>query len=870
MSISKKLWLIIVLAASAVLIVLAVGLVSKRNSMIEAHENATKQVVETAWGVMASFDARANAGEISQSEAQRLAILQIKNLRYAEKEYFWINDMQPRMVMHPVKPELDGKDLTASTDPTGKPLFLDMVATVKASGAGFVNYRWPRPGSEQPVAKISYVKGYAPWGWIVGSGVYVDDIDAAIQREMFSLGGLALLVIALMASFIFFTARSIKERIALAASVANAVSHGHYENRIATEGQDEIAGLLHSLQVMQTTLLERMQAEKVSTAEMSRLKCALDNVQINVRVADNDGKLIYVNKTLQETLRRYEKEFQRAIPDFSAAQAVGRSVGMFYADPEAALARLRNLQSVTSTQMVLGGRSYNVVTAPILAANGERLGSVGQWVDLTEQLVAEMEISAIVEAAAEGEFSSRISETGKNGFFLKLAQELNRLLITCEVGLSEVVRVLAALAQGNLTQTISNAYSGTFGQLKNDSNATVANLTETIGLIQESADTINTAAKEIASGNTDLSQRTEEQASSLQETAASMEELTSTVRQNADNARQANQLALGASSVAVKGGQVVNEVVGTMSSISASSKKIVDIISVIEGISFQTNILALNAAVEAARAGEQGRGFAVVATEVRNLAQRSAAAAKEIKTLIDDSVRNVSQGAQQVDEAGKTMSEIVTAVKRVTDIMGEITAASAEQSQGIDQVSRAISQMDEVTQQNAALVEQAAAAAESLEEQAQEMIRRMSAFTLADRHQITHAASNVALLSAQPNVGFSFDNAIDAHNKWKMRLINYIKGNSKENLEADKVSRDDVCALGCWIYGDATAYQQLPEYAEVKHHHAAFHKSVGAIVQCVHDKQIDEAMMRLGGEFYQQSNQTIGAIKVLQDKVKQL
>jgi methyl-accepting chemotaxis protein len=594
----------------------------------------------------------------------------------------------------------------------------------------------------------------------------------------------------------------------------------------------------------------------------------LDNVQINVRVADNDGKLIYVNKALQETLYRCEKEFQRDIPNFTAATAVGRSVGMFYADPEAALARLLNLKTIANTQMVLGGRSYNVVTVPIIGVDGERLGTVGQWVDLTEQLVAEMEISAIVEAAAEGEFSSRITETGKNGFFLKLAQELNRLINTCEVGLAEVVRVLGALAKGDLTETITNSYKGTFGQLKDDSNATVANLTETIGLIQESADTINTAAKEIASGNTDLSQRTEEQASSLQETAASMEELTSTVRQNADNARQANQLALGASSVALKGGAVVNQVVGTMSSISASSKKIVDIISVIEGISFQTNILALNAAVEAARAGEQGRGFAVVATEVRNLAQRSAAAAKEIKTLIDDSVRNVGQGAHQVDEAGKTMSEIVNAVKRVTDIMGEITAASAEQSQGIDQVSRAISQMDEVTQQNAALVEQAASAAESLEEQAQEMMRRMSAFTLADQRQIAHTSSKVALLAAPTNAGFSFDSAIDAHNKWKMRLINYIKGNSKEKLEVEKVSRDDVCPLGCWIYGDATEYQQLPEYAEVKSHHAAFHKSVGGIVQCVHDNHTDEAMMRLGGEFYQQSNQTIGAIKILQAKVK--
>ncbi|MGP1679549.1 MAG: methyl-accepting chemotaxis protein [Burkholderiales bacterium] len=256
------------------------------------------------------------------------------------------------------------------------------------------------------------------------------------------------------------------------------------------------------------------------------------------------------------------------------------------------------------------------------------------------------------------------------------------------------------------------------------------NLADIIGHINETAGTISIASAEIASGNADLSQRTEEQASSLEETASSMEQLSSTVKQNAENARQANQLAIGASAVAVKGGQVVSEVVGTMSSINESSKKIVDIIGVIDGIAFQTNILALNAAVEAARAGEQGRGFAVVASEVRNLAQRSAAAAKEIKALIGDSVDKVGAGTELVDEAGKTMQEIVTSVKRVTDIMSEITAASQEQSSGIEQVNQAITQMDQVTQQNAALVEEAAAAAESMQEQTQDLTQAVAAFNV--------------------------------------------------------------------------------------------------------------------------------------------
>jgi methyl-accepting chemotaxis protein len=297
--------------------------------------------------------------------------------------------------------------------------------------------------------------------------------------------------------------------------------------------------------------------------------------------------------------------------------------------------------------------------------------------------------------------------------------------------LNEAVGVAQKVAAGDLTSEVvvkTKDETGILLQALKDMNESLVKI---VGDVRSSTDSIGTASKQIAAGNADLSQRTEEQASSLEETASSMEELTSTVKQNAENAKQANQLAAGASAVAVKGGAVVGQVVTTMSSINESSKKIVDIISVIDGIAFQTNILALNAAVEAARAGEQGRGFAVVASEVRTLAQRSAAAAKEIKELISDSVNKVEDGSKLVDEAGKTMDEIVSSVKRVTDIMAEITAASQEQSAGIEQVNQAITQMDEVTQQNAALVEEAAAAAESMQEQAQTLTQAVSIFKLA-------------------------------------------------------------------------------------------------------------------------------------------
>ncbi|MDH6591125.1 methyl-accepting chemotaxis protein [Variovorax sp. TBS-050B] len=298
--------------------------------------------------------------------------------------------------------------------------------------------------------------------------------------------------------------------------------------------------------------------------------------------------------------------------------------------------------------------------------------------------------------------------------------------------LSQAVEVAQSVAAGDLTRRIEVQSRDETGQLMQALRSMNDALANVVGGVRHGTDAIATASGQIAAGNQDLSSRTEEQASSLEETAASMEQLTSTVKQNADNARQANQLALSASEVAVKGGNVVGQVVDTMASINASSKKIVDIIGVIDGIAFQTNILALNAAVEAARAGEQGRGFAVVASEVRSLAQRSGAAAKEIKGLIDDSVGKVDMGSTLVGEAGKTMEEIVGSVRRVTDIIGEITAASQEQSSGIEQVNQAIAQMDQVTQQNAALVEEAAAAAQSMREQASSLVDAVSVFRLKD------------------------------------------------------------------------------------------------------------------------------------------
>jgi len=516
-----------------------------------------------------------------------------------------------------------------------------------------------------------------------------------------------------------------------AKGIAMEIADGNLTQDIQLKPKDN-SSLLYAMKHMQQQLLTRITAERKAAEEILRVKIALDNVSTGVMIADNDRNIIYANQKVINIIGKAEAGISRQLPKLSIDNLVGANMDSFHVNPSHQAKMLNALTGSYEANMILGGRSMVVIANPVVNAQGQRLGTVAEWRDRTDEVRAENEVAAIVEAAAMGDFSMRFDLNGKEGFLRHLGEDINRLVHTSEAGLNEVVRVLNALSRGDLTETITNDYAGTFRQLKDDSNTTVEKLKEIIGQIRDAADGINTGTKEIAAGNNNLSYRTEQQAASLEQTAASMEELTSAVHHNAANAEQANRLAVDASNIAGKGVDVVGQVVVTMNDINESSRKIGDIISVIDDIAFQTNILALNAAVEAARAGEQGRGFAVVAVEVRNLAQRAASAAGEIKDLITDSVGKVSAGSKLVTQAGQTMEEIVNSIRGVTEMMAEITAASAEQSSGIEQVNQAIAQMDDVTQQNAALVEQAAAAAESLEEQAQNLVGTVSGFKVDD------------------------------------------------------------------------------------------------------------------------------------------
>lgn len=470
--------------------------------------------------------------------------------------------------------------------------------------------------------------------------------------------------------------------------------------------------------------------QKLQSTTNMRIKIALDNAGANVMVADTDFNIVYMNDILQKMLHEAEPEIRKALPNFNAGKLIGTNIDIFHKNPAHQRGMMQNLTSTIETNIKVGKFDFNLLVNPVTNTDGERLGTVVEWKDMTQELAIEAEINEVVNAAASGDFTRRLSTEGKEDFMLSLADNMNAIGSNTQAATDDLARVLAELAQGNLTEKIDADYEGTFELLKNSANGTAKQLTSIVSQVNSSAGEVASAASELSTGSDDLSRRTEAQASALEETAASMEELAVTVKKNADNAGDANKLADKSREMAVNGGEVAKQAVEAMGVIEESSQKVSDIIGVIDDLAFQTNLLALNAAVEAARAGEAGKGFAVVAEEVRTLAQRSAQASNEIKSLITSSNTQVKSGVELVNNAGTALDEIMGSISKVAEIVSEIASASSEQTQGIDEVNVAIAEMDDMTQQNSSLVEESTAAARVLERQAAEMQRLMSFFKI--------------------------------------------------------------------------------------------------------------------------------------------
>jgi methyl-accepting chemotaxis protein len=640
-------------------------------------------------------------------------------------------------------------------------------------------------------------------------------------RQHFMLITLSTVVIISLLGMLL--ARGITRPIGTINTLMQRIADGDNVEIPYTGKRDEIGEMARTVEVVRQNVVEA-----------TRLRLALHNASANMMIVDEDLTIVYLNPAVAAFLEGAEKAIQKDLPQFKVEGLVGRSIDVFHKNPSHQRGMLAKMSSTFKTSIVVGGRNFNLIANPIFGKNGERLGSMVEWIDgMAEgivgavnqtQAVIEFELDGTIvkandnflkalgytleeirgkhhrifcdaayaatpeykqfwEALGRGEYQqsdySRINKSGQviwinaaynpirdlNGKVIKIvkiAADITASKLTIlenERGIAESVEVLKNLATGNLTQKIEGDYKGTFRDIKSALNSTIDRLCDMVKQIVGAAQSVNAAASEISAGSTDLSQRTEEQASSLEETAASMEEITGTVKQNSANAATANELSSKANAVASDGGKVVEEAVSAMGNIEKSSKKISDIIGVIDEIAFQTNLLALNAAVEAARAGDAGKGFAVVASEVRSLAGRSASASKEIKALINESAGQVQTGAELVNQAGETLRNIVNSVQQVAAIVADISSASQEQATGIDEVNTAITQMDEVTQQNAALVEENTAAAQSMVEQARSLEKLMSFFTIDETaataevhelHEVVQKPVAAAKVAAKP------------------------------------------------------------------------------------------------------------------------
>ncbi len=586
--ISARLYALVAFALLTMAAALTFGLFQAQEKLVGERKAMLAAMDENAIAVFDAYHKLEVAGTLSREEAQKRALEAIKAMRYQGSGYFWVNDMHPTMVMHPIKPELDGKDLTENKDPNGKQLFVEFVKTVEKSGQGFVDYYWPKPGADAPVLKYSHVAGFKPWGWVVGTGVYADDLAAMFRERAWQVAGiLAAAALAILMAALAIVRSVVKPVEKLKASMRAIADEDLSSEVPETDRGDEIGQMAKVLVVLRDSVRERLELRSREAEQQERLSSE----------------------------RRGNEQRQRATAE----------------------------------------------------AQAETMETVGAALEL--------------------------------------------------------------LASGDLTAEIGHI-APEYGKLRDDFNTAVAALRDVIGSISHSTEIVTASAGDISEAANNLSRRTEQQAAALEETAAALDEITSTVRHASERANEARAMVDQTKTSAAKSGGIVRNAIDAMGRIESSSGRIGQIIGVIDEIAFQTNLLALNAGVEAARAGEAGRGFAVVAQEVRELAQRSAGAAKEIKELISASVREVGAGVDLVRSTGEALSEIEAQVNRVNEQVASIATAAREQATGLQEVNVAVNSMDQMTQQNAAMVEETTAASQTLAAESRELKSLLTKFRL--------------------------------------------------------------------------------------------------------------------------------------------
>ncbi len=791
------------------------------NTLLQERELKTRHGVESVMGILHQLQQQEIAGKLTREEAQRRAKEIINTIRYEDDNYYWINDFNAGMVLHPQKPEMNNKDMNDFKDPTGKRIFTEFAEVAKKHGEGVVYYQWQKPGLTQLSKKLSYVKSFVPWGWVVGTGIYLDDVGEQFQSALFTQLLISFLVLAAAVLFSAQIVKGITRPLSRTIFMIRELAKGHLTTRLELDQKDEIG------QMAQTMDLFADDLQKVLVANLNRI--AAGDLSADIQAKDEQDSISPALQKVIESLRglireidtvtraaaegrlqvradagQYQGAFgeivqginrtldgvvgplkvaanylariaQGDIPskitdpyngDFNeiknnlntcvdAVNALVADAGML--SKAAVEGRLATRADSTVHQgdfrKIIQGvnDTLDAVITPLTVAAGyvDRISKGDIPPRISEQYAGDFneiknnlnlcieainglvtDANFLAQEALEGRLSSRADASRHRGEFANIIQGVNQTLDAVLGPIHEAADVLQRVADKDLTARVTGQYNGDHARIKTSLNQAIQNLDEGLRQVQAGSEQVSSAAREISSGSQMLAQGSSEQASSLEEVSSSLQEVASMSRQNSMNAQQAQGLVEQAQRNSSRGVENMKKLKAGIDQIKSSSDRTAKIVKTIDEIAFQTNLLALNAAVEAARAGEAGKGFAVVAEEVRSLAMRSADAAKNTSTLIEESVKNAESGVVLNQEVMHNLEEIDQQIHKVTEVMAEIAAASQQQSQGVDQINKAAEQMNQVVQQVAANSEESASASEELLGQAEEMKSMVGAFRL--------------------------------------------------------------------------------------------------------------------------------------------
>ncbi len=673
-------------------------------------------------------------------------------------------------------------------------------------------------------------------------------ITEIIPKLFFEIADVILLGLIIFSSWIN------GKRLKQVTKTITAISEGNFNNQIDSRGSNLVSSIFSRLKSMQIKLGADLDHVKAALATSKRIESALKSTSSNVIVADRFRSIIFMNDAIKKMFKTIEPELQAHLSNFDSEKLLRRDIDLFFQETDYKAELIDSLSGTHEMRLKIGSITLDLIIDPIFDDDKNRIGTVTEWKNMTEQLAIEENIQDIIASASEGILSNRIKMDNLSGFEENISSSIN-LLMSSFSGISQKLNdVLSRMASGDLTARLEGTYKGELLAMQMATNNALNNLGMTLSQVDLGAKEIGGMSKEVSMASEDLSQRTQEQAASLEQTAASMEQLTATLENSTNNALQANQLVQSTAQQASSGIEVMNKTLGAMNDITALSNKIGEITSVIDSIAFQTNLLALNAAVEAARAGEHGRGFAVVAGEVRTLAGKSAEAAKDISNLIGSATEQIGTGTKLVEETNTVFEQMVSSINEVEELVRGVASTTDEQTKGIQQVNIAIRQLDDVTQQNAALVEELSATAGNMNEESHNQVDFISRFKI-----------DTSLHDAQ-HMEVDFADAKIKHNAWNAKLEQLLAG-QETDINSENARKPNVCPLGQWIYGSGQKFMHLEKMQKLEKLHSEFHSTIGRVIDA---KELDdmELATKEKERVYHLSQEILTIIDQLNDEVQ--